>query len=566
MTKNHWLPVIAGVAGLVLRPGTGNTQDWAQIRTGAASTVSFRVAVPLANFREMTFLESLERTGLLRVPNLEASSTQKVGGSVSKILAPGLSPEEIAVVKGALRNRKIAAYSIPAIPGEEAAARELFQFARALNVETIISAPPEESLALIDRLASEFNIKVALVNSGVAGYRSPKSLRKLLDTRSERVGACADLGNWQRDGVRALDGVAALQDRVIAVRLAGTRAEDWKDLFLALYHQKARPAIYTFEPAASGDAVADLSAKLEAYETALTPVMSEYVAELGRSTAIRTLDAQPRLTAAQKTEAMQKMDAAIPAQPQASPRKPRKLLVIDLQVGYPGHPSIPYANYMLEHYGRKTGAWEPTFSNDLANFQYAKLRQYDAVFLNNTVGMLFADPEVRANIVRFLKEGGGLAGYHASTHASIDWPEFTEIIGASSGAHREATEKVTVKLDDPASPINAAFAGQEFESIDEHFRWSNYSRQRVHVLLSIDVPKTDLNQGRGCDICTRADGDYAISWVHSYGKGRVFYSSLGHAPTAFMDTMMVRHIMAGVQFALGDLDADTTPGNQPAGK
>ena len=166
--------------------------------------------------------------------------------------------------------------------------------------------------------------------------------------------------------------------------------------------------------------------------------------------------------------------------------------------------------------------------------------------------------------MRFLKEGGGLAGYHASTHASIDWPEFTEIIGASSGAHREATEKVTVKLDDPASPINAAFGGQEFESIDEHFRWSNYSRQRVHVLLSIDVPKTDLNQGRGCDICTRADNDYAISWVRSYGKGRVFYSSLGHAPTAFMDAEMVRHIMAGVQFALGDLDADTTPGNRPA--
>ena len=234
--------------------------------------------------------------------------------------------------------------------------------------------------------------------------------------------------------------------------------------------------------------------------------------------------------------------------------------MIDLQVGYPGHPSIPYANYVLDQYGKKTGAWEATFSNDLANFQYAKLRQYDAIFLNNTVGMLFADPEVRTSIVRFLKEGGGLAGYHASTHASIDWPEFTEIIGASSGAHREATEKVTVKLDDPASPINAAFGGQEFESIDEHFRWSNYSRARVHVLLSIDVPKTDLNQGRGCDICTRADGDYAISWIRSYGKGRVFYSSLGHAPTAFMDSRMVGHFMAGVQFALGDLDADTHAG------
>ena len=407
---------------------------------------------------------------------------------------------------------------------------------------------------------------MALTNSGTSAYEDPKTLRKILEGRSDKMGACGDLGNWERAGVRPLDGLAALQDRLIAVRMANARDEGLKDFFLAIYRQKITPAIYTFAPTASGDAIADLSAKLEAYETALRPVMAEYVNELGRSTPIRTLDAQPRLTAEQKADARQKMDAAIPAQPQAKPRKARKLLVIDLQVGYPGHPSIPYANYMLEHYGKRTGAWEATFSNDLASFQYAKLHQYDAVFLNNTVGMLFPDPEVRASIVRFLKEGGGLAGYHASTHASIDWPEFTEVIGASSGAHREATEKVTVKLDDPASPLNAAFGGQEFESVDEHFRWNNFSRQRVHVLLSIDVPKTDMNQGRGCDICTRADNDYAISWVRSYGKGRVFYSSLGHAPTAFMDMAMVRHMMAGVQFALGDLDADTTPGNQPAGK
>ena len=548
-TRQRLLIAAAGVAGLALHTGTGNAQGWAEIRTGAVNTVFFKVAVPLANFREMSFLEALDKIGSLRVPYIEASSTQKTGGSIAKPLAPGLSAEEINVVKGALRNRRIAIYSIPTFPGEEIAARELFQFAKALNVETIISAPAAEALPLIDRLAAEFGIRVAATN------HDPKALRRMLEGRGEKIGACAPL-----------DGAAAFQQRLFAVRLPGARAADWKDQFLALYRQKVPSAIYTFEPAASGDPLADLSAKLQAYETALTPVMSEYVAGLGRSTAIRTLDSHTRLTAEQKAEARQKMDAAIPAQPQAKPRKPRKLLVIDLQVGYPGHPSIPYANYVLEQYGKRTGAWEATFSNDLANFQYAKLRQYDAIFLNNTVGMLFADPEVRDGIVGFLKEGGGLAGYHAATHASIDWPEFTEIIGASSGAHREATEKVTVKLDDPQSPINAAFGGQEFESIDEHFRWSNYSRQRVRVLLSIDVPKTDLNQGRGCDICTRADGDYAISWVRGYGKGRVFYSSLGHAPTAFMDPRRVRHYMAGVQFALGDLDADMTPGNRPAGQ
>ena len=199
------------------------------------------------------------------------------------------------------------------------------------------------------------------------------------DGSGDKIGVCAD-------PTRA----AAFGDRLFVVRLAGARPEEWKDPFLTIYRRKIKSAIFTFKPAPAGDAMADLSAKLQAYETALTPVMSEYVAGLGRSTANRTIEAQARKTKEQKSEARRKMDAAIPSQAQAKPRKPRKLLEIDLQVGYPGHPSIPYANYVLDQYGKRTGGWEATFSNDLANFQYAKLRQYDAIFLNNTVGMLFA--------------------------------------------------------------------------------------------------------------------------------------------------------------------------------
>jgi type 1 glutamine amidotransferase len=85
------------------------------------------------------------------------------------------------------------------------------------------------------------------------------------------------------------------------------------------------------------------------------------------------------------------------------------------------------------------------------------------------------------------------------------------------------------------------------------------------VLLRFHVAKTDLNQGSNCGICTRADGDYAISWIREWGKGRVFYTSLGHQPAAFMNPKILGHILAGVQYALGDLDADATPGNAPAG-
>ena len=77
--------------------------------------------------------------------------------------------------------------------------------------------------------------------------------------------------------------------------------------------------------------------------------------------------------------------------------------------------------------------------------------------------------------------------------------------------------------------------------------------------MSFDVAKTDMNQGRECKACVRADNDYAISWVRSYGKGRVFYCSLGHNPDAFWNTPILEHFLAGIQFALGDLKANTKP-------
>jgi type 1 glutamine amidotransferase len=190
--------------------------------------------------------------------------------------------------------------------------------------------------------------------------------------------------------------------------------------------------------------------------------------------------------------------------------------------------------------------------------------------LNNTVGQIFVDPEIRAGLSRFVREGGGLAGYHGTSHASMDWPEFREILGAVEGAHREPTEMATVKIDDPASPLVAAFGGKSFVHQDEFYRFVEppLSREKVHVLMSMDVEKTDLNQGRGCvRPCVRPDADYALSWIHTYGKGRVFFTALGHTPAFFTEANLNEFFFAGLQFVLGDLTADATPSvqtNRPA--
>jgi type 1 glutamine amidotransferase/sugar phosphate isomerase/epimerase len=261
------------------------------------------------------------------------------------------------------------------------------------------------------------------------------------------------------------------------------------------------------------------------------------------------------------------IEAALPARAFAPPRKPRKLLIFDRNVNYGGHASIPTANLAFELMGRKTGAFDTVVSRDPEVFQPESLRQFDAVFFNNTVGNLFTDPALRQSLVDFVYAGGGMMGVHGTSVAFTqwpgaieDWPEFGLMIGARGANHRASDEHVFIKLDDPAHPLNQAFGGQGFDYRDEFFRVHEpYSRKRVRVLLSIDTDKTDLHQGPGYGKLERADNDFALAWVRNYGRGRTFYCTIGHNPYVFRDPKMLPFYLAAAQFVLGDLPAPTIP-------
>ncbi len=117
-----------------------------------------------------------------------------------------------------------------------------------------------------------------------------------------------------------------------------------------------------------------------------------------------------------------------------------------------------------------------------------------------------------------------------------------------------------MKVDDPRNPINAVFAGRGFAIRDEVYQLRHgYSREKLHILLSVDMQKTDLDPKRRLLPERAIDKDFAISWVRMYGQGRVFYSGLGHNPDIFWNAPLLEHFLAGIQFALGDLKADAQP-------
>lgn len=140
------------------------------------------------------------------------------------------------------------------------------------------------------------------------------------------------------------------------------------------------------------------------------------------------------------------------------------------------------------------------------------------------------------------------------------WADYNTMIGGYFKFHWLDPQKITVKIDDAKSPLTAMFKGREFDVYDETYTMGakSFSRSNVHVLTSIDYEKMSP-QDRALEDNPRPDHDFGLSWIKREGQGRVFYEAHGHSERIYAMTPMLEHILAGIQYAIGDLKADDSP-------
>lgn len=154
----------------------------------------------------------------------------------------------------------------------------------------------------------------------------------------------------------------------------------------------------------------------------------------------------------------------------------------------------------------------------------------------------------------------GGPGKPGRDHEVGTWPEFNKMIGGYFKYHWLDPQHIVYKIDDPASPINAAFKDKGFEVNDETYTFAanSWSRRNLHVLTSVDYSKMpDADKAK--EDFPREDHDYGLSWIRREGKGRVFYAAHGHNERVYAITPMLEHLLAGIQYALGDLKANDAP-------
>ncbi len=262
-----------------------------------------------------------------------------------------------------------------------------------------------------------------------------------------------------------------------------------------------------------------------------------------------------------KAEEVQKIENAVPKQATVKAAKPRKLLVFWLCEGF-FHQSIPLVNKAVVQMGKTTGAYETVVTNDMSIFKPENLRQFDAICFNNTTGLKFnpkKTPELCKSLMDFVKGGKGIAGIHAATDNFNEWPEAQEMMGGKFTGHPWGGGGTwAIKIDEPDHPLTAAFKGKGFKINDEIYRTDPplYSRDKQLVLMSLDMSDKTTRNVNGFK---PTDADTGISWVKTWGKGRIFYCSLGHNNHLLWNPAVLQHYLDGIQFALGDYKVDTKP-------
>ena len=285
---------------------------------------------------------------------------------------------------------------------------------------------------------------------------------------------------------------------------------------------------------------------------------------------------EPRVLPPLTAEEMAAIDAALPAVAPAKPMRPRKVLLMNVNVNSTGrrpdvHASLLYGNFAIEGLGKKTGAYATVLSKEVESLSAENLKQYDAIVFNNTTGVLTTDEKLRQSLLSFVRDGKGFVAFHAGGAATFvqypeygQFPEFGEMVGGyENGGHPWGPrDTITIRVEDPTNPVNAAFNGEEFTAQDEVYQLADhYSRDKLRVLLSIDTDKSDFeNEKRRFWPARKADKDFPMSFIKPYGKGRVFNTIFGHNPAAFSTPALLKHFLAGIQYAIGDLKADDSPG------
>lgn len=255
--------------------------------------------------------------------------------------------------------------------------------------------------------------------------------------------------------------------------------------------------------------------------------------------------------------------AMIPADAQP-PAKKKKLLAIGQTKGFQ-HDATTHGLATIWKLGQESGLWDTyirtdtqLITKDKLDANAKNLNYFDAIAFYTTGELELSDAQ-KAALLSFIKDDGkGFIGIHSATDTLYQWSAYGEMIGGYFDFHPWNQFEAPIIVEDRSFPATRHFGGTVTVH-DEIYQIKEFSRDRVRVLMRLDETKIDLQRKN----VKRADKDFAVTWVRNYGKGRVFYSTLGHREDSWDRKDVQTMWLEAVKWAMGLTQGDATPRPRP---
>ncbi len=214
---------------------------------------------------------------------------------------------------------------------------------------------------------------------------------------------------------------------------------------------------------------------------------------------------------------------------------PKNFLVFTKTTGF-RHDTIPDGSQAIAQFC-KDRKWTVEFTEDSNEFTPDNLAKFNAIVFFQTTGDVL-DADQKLAMQNYVENGGGFVGVHSASDTEYKWPWYGTLVGAWFNGHPEQ-QQATVHIENKKHP-STKFLPDPWVRFDEWYNFKTDPRSQVTVLATVD--EKSYHGG------TMGD-DHPIMWCHTVGKGRSWYTAMGHTHDSYKDPLYLRMLAEGMNWA-----------------
>ena len=239
------------------------------------------------------------------------------------------------------------------------------------------------------------------------------------------------------------------------------------------------------------------------------------------------------------------------------PKRAHRILMVTQSAGFKHgavsrkESQLAPAERAITELGISSGLFRVDCTQDVAkDFTKEALANYDIVFFYTTGKLPIESETLEYFFNDWLKQPGhGFIGAHSAADTYHDYKPYWDMVGGTFDGHPWGSgSTVTITVHDKQHPISKPW-GEEFNIKDEIYQFKNWQPEKVHVLMSLNMAKTDLKKPY----------HVPIAWCKEYGQGKCFHMSLGHNETVWTNPLYMQSMLGGIRWILGYEKGDATP-------